>query len=351
MVQSFEFPFIEERWFYIAFASLLMSLILDRTLRHNARVHDSRLRDRSEVEALIFEVGAIEPRLSTGEITRPHEYDVKSKRIIQEVVRLREIGISAWTEYQVLQVDQLLVDFMKIEDLIIGAESCLADLEDYAVDALYKYETRHFDRLKDAIEESIRLLRDSQGSSKIDRDDQSETLRAQLKDLLEHIAGYRKYWAEGSAVIKGLITCGAVAVLVFLAMGLLPVLYLPNERWELTLFNWGFLGATGSVSGVLLSFYKSNLVEVGDTEGKHEVWHAAIGAILGFVAGILTYSMLKSGMIDGLIVPDFDSAGAVDKKLKDIALSIIWAVGGGFLFENVFDRLRTNLKFDSKKLE
>ena len=55
-------------------------------------------------------------------------------------------------------------------------------------------------------------------------DDKCEKLRAVLKTLYEHLAGFNYRWAEGSALIRDLLVVNATAIPVFLTLGLVPVI-------------------------------------------------------------------------------------------------------------------------------
>ena len=81
---------------------------------------------------------------------------------------------------------------------------------------------------------------------------------------------------------------------------------------------------------------KSNVIEVGNTEGKKELRNAILGTVLGLVAGILTYAMIKGGVLSaGHIIPNLN-----ENLPSNIGLSILWAVASGFCSEKVFDRMR-----------
>ena len=63
---------------------------------------------------------------------------------------------------------------------------------------------------------------------------------------------------------------------------------------------------------------------------------AIIGGLLGLVAGLISFAFIKSGLIAGRLFP-------FDEHTLDVAnvfLSVIWAVGAGFWFEKVFERVR-----------
>ena len=139
-----------------------------------------------------------------------------------------------------------------------------------------------------------------------------------------------------------MMICGAVAVPIFIVMGLLPILY-PGSNVSLGVLHWGVFGISGSTTAVLLYLYKSNRVEVGNTEGKSELWRAILGATLGFIAGVLIHSAISGGLIKtGTAIPEL---GSLDPK--DVGLSIILPFVAGFWFEGIFDRIRRSLGRES----
>lgn len=327
-------------WAYISSGLLLAGLFVDRYLRHQKLVHESRLEDRSEVEALFVEAQAVEPRL-TEPIT-PQLYSEKKEKLDWVVDRLKQLGPKGWTEYQVLPLNQLLVEFLKVDDLKARAQSELAVLQDYAEDTAYRYDYDLYSRWKYRIENASEKIDETEAQPDLKRDKACEQLRAELKDLLEHITDYRANWAEGSAVVRGLMICGAVAVPIFIVMGLLPILY-PGSNVSLGVLHWGVFGISGSTTAVLLYLYKSNRVEVGNTEGKSELWRAILGATLGFIAGVLIHSAISGGLIKtGTAIPEL---GSLDPK--DVGLSIILPFVAGFWFEGIFDRIRRSLERES----
>jgi multisubunit Na+/H+ antiporter MnhB subunit len=222
----------------------------------------------------------------------------------------------------------------------------LAEIEDYANDSAYRYEMRNLDRIRDQIESGIQRIqkhRDDQQdltgannnpSNDVAIDDSADELRAALVDLYEHLAGYQREWAHGSALIRALVTCGSTSVLMLTAMGTLPWYYF-QVRMPLEMYNWALLGAAGSITSLLLSYYKYRIVEIGNTEGKQELLRAALAATLGTIAGLITYAIAWFGVIDGPIIPVVYSPDP-----KHIAGSIAAAIGAGFVFESVFERLK-----------
>lgn len=328
---------------YIAFVVVLSVLLIDRTIRNKITVHKARLVDQSLVAAMMVEAGTVEPRLEKPS-KKPDYYEKKVEEINNEVKRLKENGNRSWTEYQILSLNQMLVDFYKVDDLIASTRLSLAELEEYAEDSAYRYDRYRYYDMKQRIEDMIETIEnirkdnyDSKSDHEVERDNASERLRAELRtSVLEHVADYRQNWSEGSALVRALTVLGVISIPILLAMGLLTLLH-PNGDSYLHILNWGLLGICGAVTAVLLSMRKSDLVEVGNTEGRKELRNAILGSSLGLIAGVLAYAMISGG----LLVP-----GGVVPKLKstepyDVGLSIIWAVASGFSFEKIFDRMRS----------
>ena len=323
---------------YVAFAILLTLLLIDRLIRHKLFAYKARLEDASEVEALFVEADTVEPRLDNPK--KPDNYGTKKEQLDGEVKRLKGLGYEGWTEYQVLSLSQMLIDFLKIDELIARAHSTLNDLEEYAEDTTNRYDIRLYYRWRARVEESIEKIEESDRSENEKepekRDQAAEPLRAQLKTLLEHVANYQSNWAEGSEYVRSVTKYGVAAIPILIAMGLLPAFHTAGNG-ILGIFNWSLLGIAGSLTAVLLNLRKSNLVDVGDTEARKELWNAILGAVLGLVAGLLAYCMISGGILSsGSVVPDVKS-----KELPDMALSILWAVASGFYFERIFDRMRS----------
>ncbi len=321
---------------YVAFGAIFTALLVHHWIYHKRKVHFGRLEDISEVEATFVEVRTVEPRLNKPE--KPDRYKEKKKQLEGEVSRLQELGRDGWTEYQVLSVNQMLVDFLKIDELEARARSCLDDLQEYADD---RYDRRHYEEWKRRIDGAIEMAKKG-GDEKV-RDASAEKLRGELRTLLEHVADYERYWVEGSVFIRALSLVGVCVIPVTLGMGLLPILH-PAGNDLLGIVNWGFLGIAGAMTAVLLSLRKSDVVEVGTTRGKRELWRAILGGALGLVAGILLYAMIAGGVLAGSAFPSFESIAGLDKEkveLQNVARSIFWGIAAGFSFEWVFDRVRS----------
>lgn len=351
---------------YIAFGIVIAVIIIDRMVRRKLCVHKKQRVDPSTVDATTVEARTVEPRLGklekkkdNGEIddegVKPDNFLKKKKDLDDEVKRLENMGNRGWTEYQVLSLDQMLVDFLKVDDLITNARLRLAQLKDYADGSSFPYEWEQYcrweqrinlaiDEIERATEEITEVTADGQSpmeDSATKRDKASEKLRAELRTLLEHIADYNQSWAEGSAIVGSIRICGMLGLFLLLLMGLLPILH-PSGDKVIGIFNWGLLGISGAITAVLLSLRKSDLVEVGNTEGKKELWRAVLGTGLGLVAGILVYSMIAGGILSGTIFPAVTFFE--QQESKNLALSIFWAIASGYSLEWVFDRLRSAME-------
>lgn len=317
---------------YLGLVVGLASFIAWRYFQHKDVAHQGRLEDKSDVEASIVEAKTVEPRLARP--LRPEGFKEKKKNLDIEVKRLEEIGRENWTEYQVLSLYQMLVDFLKPPDLVSTTDSVMDVLDEYAADSKYRYDREYYAKWKERVDDAKKEIDDAEHA---ERDEKSERLRAVLKTLYEHVAEFNYKWAEGSALIRDLLVVNAMGIPVFLALGLAPVIH-PSDPGTLDVINWAMLGVTGALTGSLLGLHRSDEVEVGNTAGKREIWRSISGATLGLVAGALTYGVIAGGLISGVAVPNVE---ANPLNLSDIGLSITWGVASGFSFERVFERVQT----------
>ena len=321
---------------YLTLVGFLSGLVSEFVMRHKERVHKARKEDRSLVEALIQAAKNIQPRLTEPE--RPIGFAEKRQQIEKEVNRLTDdVGPEGWTEFQVLILDRMLIDFLPLEDLKARARSSLDELKEYADGDAFSYDVSLYYSWEEKITSNIDALEKGEN----EKDEQAEALRANLRSLREHVADYEYNWAEGSTIVSSIRICGSAAVVVFILMGILPILYsIPNSIPTLTLklgvLNWGYLGVAGSIASALVGLRNSNEVEVGSTSGKRELWRMVLGAPLGLLAGILVFSALAGELIEsGSAVPNIGEPG-----LMNAGLSIVWAVISGMGFERVFQRMR-----------
>ena len=329
-------------WTYLALAGFLSGLISDFIIRHKILVHESRKEDRSVVEALIQDARNIDPKLFIPEM--PASLAERHKQLGNEVSRLENLGPEGWTEYQILTLNRLLIDFLPLEDLKARARSSLDDLKEYAEGDAFSYNVSLYYSWEEKILSNIDELERSQEKKEDKKekdDDKAEALRANLRAIREHVADYEYNWAEGSTIVSSIRICGSAAVVVFTLMGILPILYsihdsIPTSNLQLGVLSWGYLGVAGSIASALIGLRNSNEVEVGSSFGKRELWRMVLGAPLGLLAGILVFSALKGGLIqEGTAVPNLSKPGFVSSTL-----SIVWAVVAGMGFERVFQRMR-----------
>jgi hypothetical protein len=345
---------------YVSVMAILPVLFFHIFLNLPVKIHKARREDDSIVDGIFVDTIAIEPRLVKPE-ERPTNFEAKRNALKAEVDRVKALGPYSWTEYQILSLNQMLVDFLKPEDLVARARSSLGDLEDYAEsDAYGGYDRRHYghweERIRNAITRIERVEEDARNTNaagesptleyNLQRDDAAEELRASLRTVLEHVADYRKDWAEGSTILRSLMLFCVVAIPTFQVMGLLRSV-LPNTAPHgiFAMIDWGFLGIAGSLTAVLLALRKSDIVEVGNTDGKRELWRTVQGGALGLVAGILSYSLITGGLLGGTALPE--NTDLVSGKPKDIALSVLWAFAAGCFFERVFERVRTSTSLEN----
>ena len=314
-------------WIYIPGVLFLLGLYTVRFLLHPFREHEVRLVDRTEAEAL-FEAGEYLLQKQKGQPS-----DAENRKALLALIKSRRAeGVSTWTEYKVLPVEQAAVSLLPVVDLVARAYARLDDLKEYdekRSDAEKDYFSNRENRLRESIT-AVNKLSSTANEKKVKRT--IAALRAELKMLLETLADYDKNWAIGSEILRALLIVVAFTVPILLLMGIAPALIPPSD--PLGFANWAMLGTAGSLTAVLRKLYLGNKVEVGDTEGKNELYQAIKGAILGFVSAVLLYAMLWGGLVQkGAIVPDVTS-----ETTMNIYLSVFWAVMTGFTFEHFFDK-------------
>ncbi|MCZ6672441.1 MAG: hypothetical protein O7C75_05810 [Verrucomicrobia bacterium] len=330
------FPFVSSCpcWVYIALGVFLINLYHICYFHHRSLVHEARLVDRSVVEGMIRDAKSAEPRL-TEPAEKPDDFERKKAELIEEVDGLRTRGPETWTEYQVLLLDQKLIDFMKVDDLRAYAHSSLNTLSDYVQDVTYPTDISQYDGWKNRIETAIEKI--NKAKEPAIRDDAAELLRAEMRMILDDLADFDAYWAVGS-IFRIWIIVGVVPFVVFLVMGLLPLLH-PAGDSVLGIINWGLLGVAGALAAALHGVYKPDFVEVGYTEGKKDLTRAGLGVGLGFLAGLVTYAAISAGIV-GIFkdryVPDLQTPGWMQG-----GLSFLWAVAAGFFFEKIFAQVKT----------
>ena len=313
-----------ECWIYVPGVFFLIGLYMVRLLRHPFRVHETRLVDRAEAEAL-FQWAENIPEQSQVPKT------ATKNGLFSQISSLRRAGPSTWIEYRILPIEQAALEWLFRDDLVARAFARLDDLKEYD-EKQGTEEEEYFRRRGERLRKSIRNLRDRAESNNIER--REKALRADLRMLLETLADYDKNWAIGSEILRALLICISFTIPIFLLMGVVPVILPPVE--SLGFANWALLGMAGSLTAVLRRLYLGTKVDVGHTEGKNELYQAIKGTILGLVSGVLVYSMLRGGLVQpGTIVPDTNST-----LLQQMYLSVFWAFMTGFTFENFFDKVQ-----------
>ena len=320
---------------YLAFSLILSSVIVGRLLRYGIDVHESRLEVPSEIDSLIVEARFVEPRVLKP--IKPDNFEEKKKQILREVQRLVNISPAGWTVFEVLHLNQMIVDFLKIEDLMARARTSLTELQDYADGSDYPYDKEQYIRWESRIDRPINTIEciECTDENAMIRDCAAEPLRAELRSLLGYVADMDNKWSEGSAIINSLIFICFVAVVLFFTSGLLPLII----GAPLNILNWSLLSTGASLSSVLWYLYKTEEVEVGNTDGKSQVRRAVISVPLGVFAGIVTHSFVSSGLVDGPSIPNPTTTEAAD-----VGLSILFAISAGLVFERVVERTRSSFQ-------
>jgi hypothetical protein len=315
--------------FYVASIVLLITIINHGLLRHKFIVHKARLIDRSKVEAYMSEARDIFKWENTED---DEDYN---NRLQDEIIRIEKLNSCRWTEYQILHLTQLLIEGYEKEELVVTAYSSLNDLKEYAEDVAYAFEfdKQTYKDWKKRIEDSVENIREK----KYDKDS-TNRLRAETQNIQEYVTDYLKNWAQGSALLRGLIFYGVIVMIGASVIALTPVINMSGES-QIGILNWGLLGLSGALAAVLREIRKSNYVEVGNTEGKSQMLRAILGSALGLLSGILLYAMIAGGLISSPIFPNLNYVQNGTMQYRDIFSSVFWAFAAGFSFETIFDRV------------
>lgn len=311
-------------WTYVALGLVLASINTLPVILRKWLSHHKRLVDRSEVEAMIVEAETVERPTDEAKYDEKI-YEKREQNIREEIGRLIEKTFREWTEYQVLSLGQMIVEFLKKDELKARSDSLLDDLKDYAAEPAISYDRELYEQWKDRVKKAEKKLDGNPGA-----------MKAVLKEIQEHLADYTSFWADGSVIVDAINLCGALSIFVLLLMGTLPLLH-PGAS-SIQFYNWGFLGTLGAVAGVLRSLHKSDLVEVGNTLGRQELQRGVRGAAIGFTAGILLYAAIAGGLISerSWIFPELPIR---EGATRDYYLSIFWPIISGLFFRSLFDRL------------
>ena len=328
---------------YIALILAPLAWLVRFIIWHKRRVYNFRLEDPSEVTAIIREAETAEKRLED----KPDDFGTKLQNVKDEAKRLEDLGNKNWTDYQILNLKVMLVDFLKPNDLKERARSSLEKLLDYPEITGDRFEADLAKNWSDNIKEACKKIDDikiddntvDKGTFLRCRDDAAEPLRGKLRRLLRNVTDLDKNWAEGTAIIHSLMIFGVIVLPHILGIGLLPLFY-KSLGGNLFIHNLAMLGICGSLTAVLMrlyQMYRSNVVEIGDTKGRNQLNLAILGTALGLVAGILFYAMVAGGLLDGDLFPNFPPKP--ENHFVDVTKAIFWGVASGFSFELIFNRM------------
>lgn len=351
------FLFVGDRTFSLTYIPLFSSLALIlffRAVSHLWLVDHYRREDCHYVRSQIVLAKSVRPRLDFGgEVERQH-YREKKLGLLREVRRLERIGLGSWQDWQILPLSNLLVDFMKVQDLIGHAQLKLDELEDYAGDIAYSLDRAQYQNQQRTVEKAIDKIQNAiiRMESQPDKDStarerareryidrKADSLRAAIRSIHEYVIEYEANWAKGTILLSGLKFGCVVSIPIFLLAGLLPVT--TSSLGSFDWFNWAFMGTSGALTAVLWSFLQTDVIEVGHATSRSEVSRALVAAILGFVSATMFFAFAGSGLAKGLL-----NEGLIPTVVGDhvdrtnVYLSILWAFFAGFLFEKAIEHVR-----------
>ena len=331
----FAYGILEEKYclVYLMLTVAASLIILDRYFMHDSEVNRARREDPSLVQSILGQ--AKEYINSENEQQNPEPVE----SLENEISRVESLDKDDRTEHEILHLERMLADFFSTSDLISKSTAKLSELNEYAQDSQYRYDLDDYYRWQKNILnliDRISLLKEKEKDDSEGESDEINARRAQewastrltseYKSLLGHISGYKQDWNEGSTIIKNLIICTVSSTILFLIMGIIPLIY-PESPQNLGIVHWGLLGSAGALTAVARDFRKTDLMAVGNTFGKKELWRAILGSVLGFIAGLILWSLIIGEVLEQGVFPDLSS----DKlSLRDCALSVFWAIVAGF---------------------
>lgn len=329
---------------------VLGSIVIYLWVRYDDVVLEKTSQRIDIVESLIGKATVAANKLDEND----QQKKICAEKIKEEINRLRkEVGLEKCTYYQTLHLEQLLVDEFDHEQAQADAERTLTELGDYVADSSHPFDREQFEKWSKRLgiitnpKNSIEYwqLQQCPGSS----DDTISSLqlgKERLKALMDYIAGIETDWATGSIILRNFKLGSIAAIIAFTLIALLPVICHWGSvcgRPEFGWVEWGLLGIVGALVSVLYEQQKSNVVDVGNTEGQREVWRVLAGGCLGLVAGLMAYALFKSGLIDSNITPygnNVSSQSSSGLENDSLYLSFLWAISAGFGFEKIFERTK-----------
>lgn len=342
---------------YASLLSISLVVIITRWSLNNWLVHKARLVDRSYVYSILAKAESIEPTVAKDdEKLRPINYDFKKSHVdnLKEKLNLK-LNDNKIKEWDLLPLQNSLVDFIPANELIGTALLLLDELEDYADDTTYSIDRIQYDVQRRQVLQAIDIIHDAQASrddkkkildedDKVFIEDQSEKLRAAVRAIQEYTTDYLENWSKGSVTLSGLKFCCAIGIPIFLTAGLLPITRIDNANfYALEWFNWSFIASSGALTGVLLTFLNTNEIEVGHAISRREILRAIIAFVLGFATGAIFYALFGSEITNKIlsssVIPDISSASN-----NNIFLSITWAFISGFAFEKFLNKVKSTFE-------
>lgn len=361
---------------YFLFAVFLTSVSMVCALSNEIWTHRLRRMDCSEVRALILDA---EYRIDENSEKPDTENPLGAKQVrnIKNQKNLLREGLkngfgdyasgkrSPYTEYDVLTLDQSLLDFYSASDLLARSDTLLNNLREYADDEERQYPREKFnrhadkiDRLKNKLESALKQEEEPSEANKSNveevRKRAENKLRAYLVELLEHIAGVDRYWFTGQAIARSLVVCSSSALIIFFLMGILPLLdkgigglyeSANGGEFKFNVVNYAFLAASGAYAGVLRTMMRQKELDLGEDAGKRAAYRALIGGAMGLAAGALAYAFAAAGFIgEKTLNPLRFQEVCCDESFEAFRTSvyagIVYSFAVGLTFDRFYERVK-----------
>ena len=222
-------------------------------------------------------------------------------------------------------------------------ELTLTSLEDYVKGSSWDFDRDKFEEW----EARLKVVTDPVNTNeywfhRVQTEDWDSSLKARLrlgketlKTLMDYVADIESDWSYGSVILRNLKFCSNSTIVALLPIAFLPVICPWGECSPIGWFEWGVFGIIGALLSVLRQLQRSDVIELGNTEGRREFMRAFVGGGLGLIAGLVAFAIVNAELVSSPLLPYQG-----DNKAATLYLPVIWAIASGFMFEKVFERVK-----------
>lgn len=328
---------------YIALAIIPLAFGLFLRGGYPYWVRKRRTVEPAELEGLYSEIDRYRPSDSKDQLGAEAAKQAKSEK-----TKLESLDRPVF-ELDALPLRQALVDlYHPTTELIAKVRGELEYIEEYA-------NVKGADRINGIINdiEKITAIGANDEKEKEKRVKLERRLHAELKSLRDTAAWYDRTWAIGEWMCACVTYWACVTVMITMLIGILPIIH-SQGNWNLCIVHWAVLGIAGALLLILIRLQGLDVSELGETEGKQLIQGSLRNIAIGAATAVLLYAGIWGEALKGKIFPDLPTGqaqsqvgeaeapvdvgestaseietGVGDGSLRDVGLSIFWAVFAG----------------------